>query len=345
MTARSATPEEIANWNNLIITNPDGGNVFQAKEFAEIKHANNWQPKFLVVNNLYILVLERKIPALGAFWYIPKGPGITSTNELKILLPDLQKYARSCGAFVVRLESELLKTKENLAKIKRLGLNISRPIQAANTVILDISGQIDDIVASFSPKTRASIRSAEKADIITEVAPITDENCRLFYDMMVATIHGRSHLRSYDYFKTFWQSHFNAGTGVFLFAKVDGQVLSTDFIMLLGTKATRKDAASPRDHSIRGVSAFLEKFAIEYLKTRGVTTYDLYGTPPSDQIKNQQHPYYGFGTFKAGFNPNITDYIGGFDLIIKQPFYKIWQKIGERIAHRLYYYQHRDLYY
>lgn len=345
MTARSANPEEIDNWNNLIIINPDGGNIFQAKEFANIKKNNDWFIKYLVINDIYILVLERKIPLLGAFWYIPKGPGITSTNELKILLPDLRNYAKSKGVFAIKLESELLKTKENSTKIKKLGLAPSRAVQAANTVIVDIAPPIDDIIASFSPKTRASIRSAQKADITTEIAPVTDKNCKLFYKMMTATINGRSHLRDFDYFKTFWQSHYNANSGVFLFAKSDNKILSMDFIMILGTKATRKDAASSRDHSVRGVSALLEKEAIEYLKTRGVTTYDLYGSPPSDQIKNPNHPYYGFGTFKAGFNQNITDFVGCFDLIIKPSAYKIWTKVGERIAHRLHYYKHHDLYY
>lgn len=345
MSVRYASQTEIDNWNNLIITNPDHGNIFQTKEFAFIKNKNNWQSRYLVIDNLYILILERKIPLLGTFWYVPKGPGITSTSELKQLLPALREFAKQHNVFTIKLEPELLETPDVVQAITKLGLQKSRAIQAANTVIVDLAQPIDDIVAGFSSKARGNIRAAQKAEVKTEIAPITDENCKLFYEMMTQTIGGRSHVRDYDYFKTFWQSHYNAGTGLFMFAKSGKDVISMDFIMLLGEKAARKDAASTRDHSIRGASALLEMFAIEYLKEKGVIEYDLYGAPPSDQIKNPNHPYYGFGTFKAGFNSQITDYIGCYDLVIKPGVYKFWRKYGERIAHRVYYYQHHDLYY
>jgi lipid II:glycine glycyltransferase (peptidoglycan interpeptide bridge formation enzyme) len=104
MTIRFASQTEIDNWNNLIITNPDGGNIFQAKEFATIKGNNSWEPLYVSTNNLYILVLQRKIPLLGKFWYIPKGPGISSINELKKILPALRDFAKNQGVFTVKLE-------------------------------------------------------------------------------------------------------------------------------------------------------------------------------------------------------------------------------------------------
>jgi len=345
MTIRFATQDEIADWNRFILTNPDGGNVFQAKEFSEVKKANHWTPRFIVVNNLYISVLERKISLIGSFWYVPKGPGIITVKELKTLILELKKFAKDHGVFVVKLEPELVKTEVITNNLKKLGLSLSKGVQAANTVILDISPSIDDIVANFSPKTRYNIRAAKKAGVTTVVVPITNETCDLFYNMFAETIRGRSHLRSREYLKMYWQLHYNAGTGVFLFAKINGDIVSTDFITILGNKATRKDAASVRKRVVRGASALLEVNAIEYLKDRGVIEYDLFGTPPSDQIKNQAHPYYGFGTFKAGFNSHITDYIGSCDLIIKPRAYRFWKKIGERIIHKLYYYQHHDLYY
>jgi lipid II:glycine glycyltransferase (peptidoglycan interpeptide bridge formation enzyme) len=345
MIIRFATPQEIDNWDKLIITNPDGGDIFQTKEFADIKEFNNWTPLFIVVDNVNILILQRPITFLGAFWYVPKGPGITSVKELKELLPELRNFAKKHGVFAIKLEPELLETPDNVKKLEKLGLQKSRAVQAANTVIVDISKSIDEIIASFSSKVRGNIRAAQKADVTTEIVPITDESCALFYDMMSATINGRSHLRNFEYFKIFWQTHYNAGTGLFMFAKAGGETISMDFIMLIGKKAARKDAASTRDHSVRGASALLELEAIKYLKDKGITQYDLYGSPPSDQIKNPDHPYYGFGTFKVGFNSQVTDFVGCYDLIIKPFTYKFWHKYGERIAHRIYYYQHHDLYY
>lgn len=345
MTVRFANTEEINTWNKLIIANPNGGTIFQSKEFANIKAANNWTPRYIIIKNISIMVLERKIPFLGNFWYISKGPNITSTADLKNMLHDLRIFAKKNNVFTVKIEPELLETPENINNLIKFGLKKSRAIQAANTVVIDIDRPLDDIVASFSSKARGNIRAAQKAGVTTEIVPINDKNCKSFYGMMTATINGRSHVRNFEYFKNFWQTHYNAGTGIFMFAKAEDKVVSMDFIMILGKNAARKDAGSTRDHSIRGASALLELEAIKYLKEIGVTDYDLYGSPPSDQIKNPNHPYYGFGTFKAGFNSQITDYVGCYDLIIKPIAYKFWRKYGERIAHRIYFYQHHDLYY
>jgi lipid II:glycine glycyltransferase (peptidoglycan interpeptide bridge formation enzyme) len=345
MDIKFATKEETDDWNNLVIKNPDNGNIFQTKEFADIKAISKWKPRFLVINNIYTMLLERKIPALGYYWYIPKGPGISSADELKIILPMIKNFAQNNNVFAVKLEPELIEDEKTIKSLKESGLIICKGIQAANTSIIDISNPIDEVIASFSSKTRYNIRSAKKVEIETYKAPIDDKNCKLFYDMMIKTINGRSPLRNYEYFKNYWQLHDKAETGAFLFASFENKIISTDFITFLNHKAYRKDAASDHSLSIRGASALLEVYAIEFLKDKGITTYDLYGTPPSDQIKNHDHPFYGFGTFKAGFNSNITDYIGSLDLVIKPLAYKIWTKIGERLVRRVYKFIYHDIFY
>ncbi|NTW61691.1 peptidoglycan bridge formation glycyltransferase FemA/FemB family protein [Candidatus Saccharibacteria bacterium] len=346
MTVRFASQEEIANWNNLILNNPDMGNVFQAKSFADIKQFNRWTPRFIIADNLSFLVLERQVPSLGQFWYIPKGPGIKTTSQLENLIPNLRQFAKQNNVFAIKLEPELLETPDNIQELTRLRLVKSRAIQAANTVVIDLSPPIEDIVANFTSKTRGNIRAGEKAGVTTKIVPVNDENCRIFYDLMTKTIGGRSHVRNYEYFKKYWQKYAESNNGLFVFAYHEGEIQAMDFIMTLGTKAARKDAASVRDHAIRGASAFLEMEVIKYLKQNGITEYDLYGSPPSTELKNPAHPYYGFGTFKAGFNREIvTDYIGCYDLVIKPNAYKIWRKIGERIVQKIHRQKYRDLYY
>jgi len=345
MTVHFASQTEIQNWNSLIIKNPDGGNIFQANGFARTKESYNWTPHYLVANDLFMLILERKIPILGNYWYMPKGPGVLDADNLKMILPELREFAKQNDVFFIKLEPQFIKTEDTLIKLQELGLSIRHGVQVPNTVILDISANIDDIVASFSPKTRYNIRSAKKANVTTEVVPITKESCVLFYDLLVKTIHGRAHMRNFQYYEKFWMSHGETGSGIFLFAKSGENIISMNFITILGAKAVRKDAASTREFDVRGASALLEVATIEYLKEKGVTEYDLCGTPPSDQIKNQDHPYYGVGSFKTGFNSNVTDFIGCCDFIIKPTAYKIWNKIGERVAKKLYQCKYHDSYY
>lgn len=81
------------------------------------------------------------------------------------------------------------------------------------------------------------------------------------------------------------------------------------------------------------------------MKSKNVLVYDLCGAPPSDQIGNPNHPHYGIGRFKTSFNKEVTDYVGAYDSPINPLRYKLWIKIGERMAMRLRRLLHNENYY
>ncbi|MFZ1599793.1 MAG: hypothetical protein WAT31_00220, partial [Candidatus Saccharimonas aalborgensis] len=82
MDVRFAATEEIERWDSLLSRNPDGGNVFQLRELAETKRLNGWFPRYLMVKGLAVTVLQKRVPLLGNYWYIPKGPGVVNETEL-----------------------------------------------------------------------------------------------------------------------------------------------------------------------------------------------------------------------------------------------------------------------
>ena len=45
MITRFATENETGDWDALISTNPDGGNILQGKEFIEQKAQAGWTPR------------------------------------------------------------------------------------------------------------------------------------------------------------------------------------------------------------------------------------------------------------------------------------------------------------
>lgn len=340
MNAYFAEQTDIDRWDDLV-----GNNVFQTKAFANIKAKNHWTPKYVVVDDNYLLVLERPVPVVGNFWYIPKGPSVSSAHELQPILNKLKKLAKLEKVFGIKIEPEIIKTEDNIKQLEKMGLCKSRDVQAANTIIVDINRSIDDIQASFSPKTRYNIRAAVKAGVTTKIVEPTEENCRVFYEMMHTTMASRTFMRKYEYFKRFWQEFIKNDKGFFAFAYSGDEIMAMDFVMLNGKKASRKDAASPRERSVRGASALLELEVIKILKDRGIMEYDLYGSPPSDEIKNPDHPFYGFGTFKAGFSDKVTDYVGCYDLPIKSLAYRYWSNGGERLARKLYRQKYHDMYF
>ena len=104
MSIRFATPEEIADWDKKILANPDKGNLLQSKEFADIKQAGGWKPNYVMADNLALMILSKNVLSGGTLWYIPRGPGVVNTTELRSVLPELQIFAAKHGAFAVKIE-------------------------------------------------------------------------------------------------------------------------------------------------------------------------------------------------------------------------------------------------
>src|SRR5690606_14205241 len=103
---------------------------------------------------------------------------------------------------------------------------------------------------------------------------------------------------SYEYHKEFWRSFEEAGIGQMFFAYYEGRIVAAAYALVFGKKSTYKDGASVREKTAYGASHLLQWEVIKWAKSRGSTWHDLCGSPPSDQIKNPDHPHYGIGRFK-----------------------------------------------
>lgn len=335
-------------WDDKIAANPDGGSVFQSAEMAEVKRLGGWKPIYLQCGDVAATVLEQKVMLLGKFWYVPKGPGVTSVEGLASVLPELKAAAKKVGAFVVKIEPELLKTDQTVNGITALGLLPVRAIQPnSSTVLIDLTPSLDDILASFNQKGRHAINRAKRDGVTAQAVPFTEENARVMYNLLVATAAGRfeQSIRPFDYYKAFYKAFYDTGRGSLFFAYVDGQVVSAAFAMYTGRKGTYKDGASVRDKQVYGASHLLQWEVITWMKQHGCTQHDLCGTPPSDRADDPTHPHHGIGRFKTSFNKQITDYVGAFDLPIKAVHYSLWNTFVERIVLRMYYKTHHQSWY
>jgi len=341
---RFATQQEISEWNKYIIANPDGGNVFASHEFAMQKETGGYKAHFVFIDDLAVTILEKNAPILGKLWYLPKGPGVNSVKELWPVLESLKPFAKKHGIFAIRIESELKRDQQ--PTLARHGLIKSRPIiPNPSTITLDISDNLETIMVNLPQKGRHAIKRAERDGVTTELVESTDKNCKIMFDLFAETAEGQFGIRSYDYYRTFWQRFESAGYGQLFFAYYEKQVVAGAYAMVYGVKSTYKDGASIRKRDVYGASHLLQWRVIEWAKSRGAKLHDFCGSPPSDEINNSNHKHYGIGLFKTAFSKTVTDYIGCYDLIINPAKYKIWTKFSEKVARRLHYYKHHDSYY
>ena len=76
-TLRDATAAEIADWDALVLRNPDGGQWTQSSAYATVKRTERLHPRHLVLEGperVHALALEHRSLA-GRFWYFATGPG------------------------------------------------------------------------------------------------------------------------------------------------------------------------------------------------------------------------------------------------------------------------------
>ncbi len=335
---RPATPDEIIDWDQLIVQNPSGGDVFQGKVFAAAKKEQGWDPRYMVYvmgsTRIYCLYLTRKIPLIGELWYAPKGPGITSRQQLDFVLKANSEFAADKNIFIFKLDPELPKSAgfpAQLVKVHNIQPN-------ASTVLVNLAPTEDEIMATFRQRARRSIRQAQAAGVTVKRVSSNDQNYQLMYQMYQGTGQRAGfHVRDFNYYKRLWHLWSQADQGQLFFAYHSDQVIAAAFAAYIGQKGLYKDGASDRAALNNGAAHLLQWDIMRWLKDHGITTYDLHGTPPAEELENKEHRFYGLGLFKTSFANELTEYIGTVDQIIKPTAYKRWQKLGDRLAQSLEY--------
>lgn len=340
MAMREATEQEVVQWDTDIIKNPDGGNVLQTQAYGDFKAAYKWPAHYAVAElkdgtRIQVVFLTRSVPVLGQIWYTPKGPGVCSLAQLDEFIGMVSDYAANKGVFMVKIEPDLLMAEAPRAKLEKLGLVKSKFNLQWNqsTTLVDLSPSEDEIIAGFKQKTRYNIRLAARKGVTVRPAELSKDNMNTMYGLLKAT-QGRAgfYMRNQSYLEDFWQAYGNAGMGQLFFAEHEGEILSGLFALYLGRKGLYKDGGSTRSKTNLMAPYLMQWEVMKWLKERGVEEYDLHGMPPKSELENKAHPLASLVQFKSGFNPEVTEYVGVYNLPIDQAKYSKWTKYGERVV-------------
>lgn len=340
---RFATPDEINEWDSIVPENPDGGNVLQGFIFSDLKRASGWQVRHILCDTAAMTVMEKRVPLLGTVWYMPKGPGISTIEQLAAVLGELIPFAKAHGVFTVKIEPELPLGTD----LGTLPVIPTRPIQYnSSTVVVDLRPDLETVMKALPQKGRHAIKRAERDGVTVEPVDSTPENCDKMYQLFTETAQGAGFvIRNRSYYHSFYSRYSQAGQGQLFFAYFDGQLVAGAYALIYGNKSTYKDGASIRDKVTYGASHYLQWRVIEWAKSKGSVAHDLCGTPPAADITDPNHPFYGLGRFKTSFNKTVTDYVGALEVPIVGWKSRLWVKFGEKVVRRLWFKRHHESYY
>lgn len=337
---REATKSEITDWNKLITRNPAGGHVFQTTEWNSFKAISGWQPLYWVYQHtkadkpVYFTLLRKSLPAFGTTYVVAKGPELFKLGSLSH--KDKATMAKFIGelkamlvqhdprALLLKLEPEILADELDMASLGMIKARADLYFKA--TILVDIDRNDDELLASFKQKTRYNIRLAERKGVVVEERPVDTAAVDQMYDMMSATQARASfYLRPKAIYADYWQRFANSGLGKLLVATHEGQDLAFVYLFLYGKRAYYKDGGSYRVKQNLMAPYLLQFRAMQWARDNGASVYDTIAVPPRDQLDNPNHHQAGLYRFKSGFNPEVIEFVGAWDLPLSNR-YDLWRR-------------------
>ena len=310
----------------------------QTLAWGDFKARWGWQPRRYVYDTDSGLVavqwLVRKARGQGEVWYVPKGPGVTSPRDFEEVVR--QTKAANLNGIFARFEAEVLEDEADKAKLLGLGMvRANRDPGSKSTIFVDLSGGEAAVLASFNQSARRNIRKSEAGGVSVEAVDPTDDNLEVMFELMKAT-EARAHygLRPRTYFFDYWRSQITAGQAQLFLARHEGEVLAGLFATFVGKRAWYKDGGSFDSKRELNASYLIQWEVMRWLMARGIEKYDLVGTPNRADVGTGDSRD-GLYSFKSKFNPEITEFAGAWDLPLNNLKYKLWRKVGERVAARL----------
>lgn len=343
---REATAEELANWDDLVVTNRDGGLWTQTLAYARYKQWDGLRTRYLVIEGayrVYSLALEHRSP-LGVQWNLLQGPG----SEVQDIPGITDAIRRDGPAIAGRLISVLIQpfvtdTEEHREVFASAGYVPELPrMLNTYTVLVDIDKSDDEIFASFHKRLRNHIRSAEKNGYVVErVEDPTEETYEKMWKLMqtVAGGKGSKNYREYEAYRQYWLEFHRSGQALWWFG-YDGEEgpQAGSFMISFGKYLVAKDGGSRPDRAIRGGHHLMRWRAIQWAKEHtNAEIYDAFGATPQKDIDNQDHPFYAITQTKKRFGP-LVDHVRAQLLVIDRTrhnlFMRAWLPIEWRVRRR-----------
>ncbi len=274
------------------------------------------------------LLIEQPLPLGRRYLYCPRGPIVDQRQPLAtyqqayhLLIREIERTGMERGALFIRLDPPFEDFTEKVFRsvADRYMFIKTKSIQPADTLILDLSLSENDLLDAMHPKTRYNIRLAEKHGVRTAEVP---EAIETFLKLSRETT-GRDGFSPHppDYYRLMVKTIPRRMLTLFL-AEYEGIPLVANLVMFFGDTTTYLHGASSSLH--RNVMApHLNQWAqILEAKKREYNYYDLWGVTLSGR---PDHPWAGITRFKRGFGGSDINYIGTYDLILRQRWYTLYQ--------------------
>lgn len=289
----------------------------QTKEWGEFRKEWGNEIDFIDKN----LIILSKIP----FTKYTIGTVMKGTDIARSHLAIFEKVGRDHNSIFIKFEPNVLHDQKLVDKYKKMGLVEGKRLFTPTSFWIDLLRPEDEILKSFSSKTRYNIRLAQKHGVEVKI----DNSDKAFEKYLELTTETNKRQGFYShtpkYHKLMWK-HLNKTQKIkksknpianLLTATYKGEIISTWILFAHDGFLYYPYGASTDKHKEVMANNLMMWEAIKFGKTLGLTIFDLWGREEGK----------GFTKFKEGYNPKIVEFLGSWDLVINKPLYYLYRML------------------
>lgn len=298
------------------------------------------------------LVLKRMM-GMGKCWlYCPKGPifeynggdGAATMTETSRIAPLVQAWLKEVDVLAKKEKAVYLRVEPGLVKDGPVGFGLKADFdwrevgfvgahahyQPENTLVVDLSGTEEEILAQMKAKGRYNIKLAEKKGVEVIEAGVEiglEEGVAAFYDLLKETTERDKfggHAARY-YLKML--EILGPERAKLYLARYEGVIIAGVLVTFFGDLAIYYFGASGNQHRNVMAPYLLQWRAMLEAKKRGCRWYDFLGTAPLSEGENEEftydagHEWAGVTEFKLKFGGEKVDFCPGAEKIYDRLFY------------------------
>jgi len=309
------------------------GDFLQGWSWGDLKAKGGWRPHrlALVRDGQWIAaasLLERPLPLGATLLYAPRGPVLDYADPT--LLTAFLGGVRAAMAgrpVLLKMDPDVPDDAGLAQRLRQIGLRPGRVrglfggIQPRHVMRLRLDRPLDAVFASFTPKGRYNIRLAERRGVVVEEAG--REALPMFWEMLRETsARDGFGVRPGSYYADVFDHTVGRGQGRVLLARIGDAYVAGTWTVHLGDKAWYLYGASTSRYRELMPNYLLQWEAIRWAHGRGAKLYDFLGVPATPDPRSR---IIGLWRFKERFAPDVTHFIGEYDLPLRPAAYALWR--------------------
>ena len=317
-------------WDEYIKSHPES-HILQTPQWGELKSAFGWQSDYALTGEAGAQILFRPLPLGFNLAYLPKGP---VGHPDKFFWSEVDRVCKSHRAVFLKVELDAWDDDHDV--LPRHWIPSSHTIQPRRTILLDLSGTDEDVLARMKQKTRYNIRLAYKKDVVVRKSADIDAFSRL---MEVTAERDEFGVHDADYYRKAYELFHPQGMCELFLAEFEHEPIAGVIVFARGQRAWYFYGASDNAHRNRMPNYLLQWEGIRWAKSLGCKVYDLWGIPDEDEAVLEQHfldrseGLWGVYRFKRGFGGMIRRAAPTYDRVFRPLLYTAYT-IGLRLTRR-----------